>query len=988
MKKKMTRGIVFIVAMSLLTSPATLFGYMVGVHEEITSKAIEKCDELDGSLRRIGFENGVEHIMERGFLRGEKSIGEWMQYGSYWEDLILLKEKFHTEFKTCHFYDPISGMGFYDDRGYEIGQSLIDRANDSAGNEWSYPMAKDLFHAALTGDSMEHAVWDMNERFLDKAWCSGRGNMSEEQRDQFFTWAFQALGHTLHLVQDASVPAHTRNDAHGYKGLEAIWSWELPGETDPYETWTNSHKDDEDAMNYHGDGSDSWTNWKDAGAGRADSFPNFFIDMDRLGRFTPEPLTGLNQGLAEYSHANFFSRDSVSDFDLPANFQLQSYGEERSLLEFEYVGGEWRTFVYMKSRDAEGPEHLLLCGILYHRMNGPVGRAFMDTLFTVEAPKVHQDYAKKLIPRAVGYSAGLLDYFFRGKIDMVPAEIGSGYLIKNESEEDMDGRFELYYDDRDDGRRRPVKDGWGRPVRWDLRIAAGGSKTVTADFPARDGMDDPERCMLVFRGRLGNEDDAVVGRIVGPLRDYLHVRIGRLDDSEDSNFTDQVIVWDLAMGWPATHIRDDDGRIAKFPCEAGKISKWHENGKRRRIGVGHGATEIWNTEAENMDRADPLGFVAHGKPAKPEGWNVVNHGYTLGSDTCGDHVESCHNFISGPCVEMACTDGRSECTNSIRGAWCWVVSREPTKMPLEKISTGIICDEVEGHTWGHPDLPDLRRESTYEISQDVELTKTYSLGVDFASGWIETEFRPILHASCKPTVRHTERNGTVEDDAVSNHWGSGTLKCLNDSGVDSFVRTHHHRIWSESSESYPKWRARTPSEGELCVKETGGIPLSHDPWETPTYSVHTTGSDTYKFHTHFGQLGEVTLKRDFTKIVTEGSTEFSGHESQIPGSVRKVETLSSGRALAQIFLCHFPIGKYDMASGEYGSGTERRTFVHAQAALTDSGQDAREADPTRHTRSRNLETEMEDAIEAIYMANPLGSDDMHHDLKVRIEFLQ
>ena len=32
--------------------------------------------------------------------------------------------------------------------------------------------------------------------------------------------------------------------------------------------------------------------------------------------------------------------------------------------------------------------------------------------------EAHKDYAKKLIPRAVGYSAGLLDYFFRGEIEI------------------------------------------------------------------------------------------------------------------------------------------------------------------------------------------------------------------------------------------------------------------------------------------------------------------------------------------------------------------------------------------------------------------------------------------------------------------------------------------------------------------------------------------------------------------------------------------
>jgi hypothetical protein len=34
--------------------------------------------------------------------------------------------------------------------------------------------------------------------------------------------------------------------------------------------------------------------------------------------------------------------------------------------------------------------------------------------------KCHEDYAQKLIPRAVGYSAGLLNYFFRGTLEITP----------------------------------------------------------------------------------------------------------------------------------------------------------------------------------------------------------------------------------------------------------------------------------------------------------------------------------------------------------------------------------------------------------------------------------------------------------------------------------------------------------------------------------------------------------------------------------------
>ncbi|MCP3896033.1 MAG: hypothetical protein GY706_15600, partial [Bacteroides sp.] len=92
-------------------------------------------------------------------------------------------------------------------------------------------------------------------------------------------------------------------------------------------------------------------------------------------------------------------------------------------LETKNEGGRELTYVYLKNMHAEGVEHLMLSGVLH--------AIAIDTLFssfdhgvkyTVDDPYVHKDYAKKLIPRAVGYSAGLLDYFFRGKLEISPPD--------------------------------------------------------------------------------------------------------------------------------------------------------------------------------------------------------------------------------------------------------------------------------------------------------------------------------------------------------------------------------------------------------------------------------------------------------------------------------------------------------------------------------------------------------------------------------------
>ena len=66
----------------------------------------------------------------------------------------------------------------------------------------------------------------------------------------------------------------------------------------------------------------------------------------------------------------------------------------------------------------------------------------------------HADYLEKLIPRAVGYSAGMLNYFFRGKINIVRTGADT-FKIVNLSDEELEGNlnsFRLFYDNTDSTR--------------------------------------------------------------------------------------------------------------------------------------------------------------------------------------------------------------------------------------------------------------------------------------------------------------------------------------------------------------------------------------------------------------------------------------------------------------------------------------------------------------------------------------------------------
>ena len=119
---------------------------------------------------------------------------------------------------------------------------------------------------------------------------------------------------------------------------------------------------------------------------------------------------------------------------------------------------------------------------------------------------VYKDYASLLLPRAVGYSAGLINYFFRGKINMEKDPNNSSlYVIKNESDEYMSGTFTLYYDDTTDNRRYLTS--------WNKSINPNSTSDSVTFTPPTD-QKEKGKYILVFKGTMGNEIGAVVGRVV------------------------------------------------------------------------------------------------------------------------------------------------------------------------------------------------------------------------------------------------------------------------------------------------------------------------------------------------------------------------------------------------------------------------------------------------------------------------------------------
>jgi hypothetical protein len=429
---------------------------------------------------------------------GGRSLVEWIEQGARAED--------DTPRYLQHFHDPLrtwdtSGLGLV-----PRFRSSIQWAQD-AEQEWSWGRARNECVVGLSG-----------EQPLD--------------RDVALARTFRALGQLVHLVQDVASPAHTRNDPHvtytyekaidtmhrGPDGearlfLEGLlarsmapdprWSLLPPNPLAPVPIARLV-----DADRYVGD-NPSITR-ADPGEG---------------GSPTPAPI-----GLAEYTNANFFSEDRIfSEDDLifrypyPRRTSTSIRGVDITL-----PGGEpVRRQYYWKERDGDQGYRLATVGFFRdYQTRFSLDPLAFDRKTGLDA-QVYQDYAQRLIPRAVGYSTALLDYFFRGrlqaKIELVD-EVRLAMEITNASSEPMNGGvLKLFAEDRD-GRRVLVTD----IQREDGRSVVGGVVDIDAVAPAAPlpaiVFQPPfptDRFAIVYTGDLGNErrdqPAGMIGAVAGKV---------------------------------------------------------------------------------------------------------------------------------------------------------------------------------------------------------------------------------------------------------------------------------------------------------------------------------------------------------------------------------------------------------------------------------------------------------------------------------------
>jgi hypothetical protein len=466
-----------------------LFALGVNTHETINNLVAQKSfNEFSLNsylINNLGFTEGIEKQLRS--IETMK-VWEWISVGGKYEDEPPYSFPYLRS--ANHFHNPLTDDGYSGVWGTgilsgssSVKWSQLPIATQNPGGSYSWHDVRDYFYMALAAQT-------------------------DAARQKNYADLFRGLGQLMHLVQDLSVPEHARNDGHY-----------VPG----FEEWV-ARKDESGNMNVDISTLNpvffDQTELRKPNPLGAVPVANLF-DVGRYTSLDLNPAVALipNIGISEYANANFLSPDTMftSDFPYPRLGDCLLYHDDSVDRKYLKIDA---------NATGEKVTHLALVSWLYFWRMTYFPQNLMYLPVGLDA-SCYRDYASFLLPRAVGYSVGLLKYFFRGRIDMVQdTEAGFGYRIVNHSEDEMEGRFDLYYDTTNDMRMMIFSENLSLGG-----VNSGNNKSRNIVFPDPTDAKVPGNYVLVFRGRQGNEVGAVVGKVLELRSLYLRITCNGLTPS-------------------------------------------------------------------------------------------------------------------------------------------------------------------------------------------------------------------------------------------------------------------------------------------------------------------------------------------------------------------------------------------------------------------------------------------------------------------------
>ncbi len=511
-----------VVLLSLIVLSAD--AYEVDTHRAIsylaaTSKYCTLADQPD-QYYLYAYYGMVEGLQTRDAFGN--TLTDWLKFGAEEEDNAMDSVFVRP---GRHFYNPLNGSGLTDTAvaGLPPGSvftSALDWAwngGQEGGNDWDWTSARDYQYKWLTEGPPIY-------------------------RSQYGGLTFRALGQVIHLIQDMAQPQHSRNDAHTY-------GW-LGGQGAPYEKFCSKNFGSPGQIDalaheqppYLSDGTSKlWSPDTNDGAGSMDAHFRSFWDNDKYTGQNPNNLDTDSLGLAEYSNAYFVTSDTMftgerastlfhlpnsnavikvalpqvgaSDphrfpFPMLANTTFTNQFTQSSAFAVARKGQSINANTPLKLIDLQSP---LIPNLFSLKM--PSGSVPAEIGLTDGNYNAH---AKMLLPKAVSYSTGLLNYFFRGKlsisyrVDRTNVE----FTITNRSGEFMaQGEWRLFTSVN--GQRTEIKPSSGNSL-FNNFLSSDASFIIRVPMQLQSDMG----ISIVYRGSVGTEHDIAVatgGAFTGKL---------------------------------------------------------------------------------------------------------------------------------------------------------------------------------------------------------------------------------------------------------------------------------------------------------------------------------------------------------------------------------------------------------------------------------------------------------------------------------------
>ncbi len=364
------------VLVCILLLPTSGWAWERNTHEELTEQAISTMEaDLNSYLiNNLGLEGGLNASVKGGTPR------KLMIQGSNTED--------DGRRFLNHFHEPIKN------KGLELpvlgGISAINWSLQSIGaqdgeDSFSWNDAREYYFKALTSET-------------------------KAERDEYWGKTFRALGQVMHLLQDSANPSHVRADLH------------------PLDDGLHDYMERKSVNSYIGGGifHPDPSMLEQVGATRAEPFSNLF-DRNVYAGSNPQVTLGTDIGITEYANANFFTDDTIpgqgsifnAEITFPTVTELVPAPIPSPYLTLPRLGSA----AFPGSRAAKLTGNQAVAKFL-------ISNSQLDLLGQLELDDaVYDSQAQNLIPRAVGYSAAVLDYFFRGNIPLHKDKDAYEYFI-------------------------------------------------------------------------------------------------------------------------------------------------------------------------------------------------------------------------------------------------------------------------------------------------------------------------------------------------------------------------------------------------------------------------------------------------------------------------------------------------------------------------------------------------------------------------------